>query len=213
MGKIFSTLESNRFICICPPPPESDHYIRELLSNKEAIRNLPFFYKGPQGWTPADIKARREMQERQVIEGSGMFTVMKDRSKNCYLGIVGLRAIDWANRAAEMGIIIDPKYQRAGLGLESHLAILSHSFEVMGLHRIEFMTGKDNQPMQAFYQKYGITFEGHRRDVLIVPGKDDKGDFSTEKKDFFTFAAYSILENEWPEIKSKMLAVLNDRKI
>jgi RimJ/RimL family protein N-acetyltransferase len=55
-----------------------------------------------------------------------------------------------------MGITLHPNYWRQGLGVEAHLAVLQHSFEVMGLHRIEFMTSDDNKPMRDFYDKFSI---------------------------------------------------------
>ena len=161
---------------ICPPPPASDEFVRALLSDHEqATRYLPVFYKGPQGWSLSDAIARREFQTKQHAQGDGWFTVMK--LKNSYVGIVGLRAVSWDNKSGEMGITIHPKYWRTGLGVEAHHAVLKHSFEVLGLHRIEFMTDSLNKPMRAFYSKFGIQFEGIRRDCVVVPSRDKQGKF------------------------------------
>ncbi len=46
---------------VCPPPPESDQFIRKLLSDfNGATRYLAVFFKGPQGWSLEDVRARRK---------------------------------------------------------------------------------------------------------------------------------------------------------
>ena len=58
---------------------------------------------------------------------------MKQSVSNEWLGICGLREIDWDKREGEFGIIVHPKYWRQGYSLEAHLELLTYSFETLGL--------------------------------------------------------------------------------
>ena len=51
-NRIPISIETDRLLMVTPPPKDSDNFIRELLSDSDgATMYLPFFYKGPKGWT------------------------------------------------------------------------------------------------------------------------------------------------------------------
>jgi hypothetical protein len=50
-------LHTERMILVCPVPEKADDFIIELLSDHEkAAKYLPFFYKGPKGWSKLDAQ-------------------------------------------------------------------------------------------------------------------------------------------------------------
>ena len=67
-----------------------------------------------------------------------------------------------------MGIIVDPRYWGQGISVEAHLLILRQAFEVLGLHRIYFITSTENIPMIMFLRNtVGATHEGIMRGELV----------------------------------------------
>ena len=65
---------------------------------------------------------------------------MKNRSLNDWVGICGLREVDWDKGEGEYGIIIHPNYWRQRLSVEAHLAVIDHSFTRLKLKTIKFLT-------------------------------------------------------------------------
>ncbi len=85
-----------------------------------------------------------------------------------------------------MGIIVHPKFWGNAFAAEAHLAVLDHSFTVLGLHRIEFLTDSSEvNPMRLFFDRFGIKFEGVKRDCLVVPARDKKGKFYKDGRKVF----------------------------
>ncbi len=100
------------------------------------------------------------------------------------IGTVGFTRIDTQHNVGEIGYVLNPEYHRRGYGSEAAARVLEFGFSTLNLHRLEarFMMG--NTASLHLMEKLGMTFEGYRRDSMLVKGK------------YRTIGICSILENE-----------------
>lgn len=89
---------------------------------------------------------------------------------------------------------------------EIKFLMLRHAFEQITptAIRVQFTTGGQNVHSQAAIAKLGATREGTLRKCRIVPGGPDP----TDPKIFRDTVYYSILDDEWPDVKRTLLTRL-----
>ena len=80
---------------------------------------------------------------------------------------------------------------------ECKFLLLKRAFEDWGAVRVELGTDSNNVHSQHAILKLGAKFEGKRRNYGIRP--------EGKVRDAML---YSIIDSEWPEVKSKLLARL-----
>ena len=97
--------------------------------------------------------------------------------------------IGWTWLAADM--------QRSGVNTEAKLLMLTHAFEGWRVHRVSLMTDARNMRSRNAILRIGATFDGVIRAQRIA---FDGGIRDT--------AAFSILEAEWPAVKTALQARL-----
>ena len=94
---------------------------------------------------------------------------------NSWIGICGLREVEWDKDEGEFGIIVDPKYWRMGYSVEAHIAIIEYAFEKLKLQKIKFITdAEERNPMRLFYAKFGIKFVKILENFMMVQARDKK---------------------------------------
>ena len=107
------------------------------------------------------------------------------------------RLADW-NRQHHTGEIgwtwIAPDLCGTGMNARVKLLQLTYCFETLGLRRVALKTHHANLRSQRAMEKIGATFEGVFRNHLIMP------DGSSRDTHW-----YSILDREWPAVKSLLL--------
>ena len=104
--------------------------------------------------------------------------------------------IDRTNRRLEIGWTwIAPDWWRTAVNTECKLLLLSHAFEDLGCVRVELKTDVLNARSRAAIIRLGAKEEGVlRKHVLTAGGR------------WRDTVYYSILDDEWPDVKSKLLA-------
>ena len=89
---------------------------------------------------------------------------------------------------------------RTAANTESKLLMLTHAFESWHVFRVCFHTDARNQRSRAALERIGGTFEGilraHRMAADYIP-RDS--------------ARYSMVAEEWPKIKDRLVQLMNDR--
>ena len=110
--------------------------------------------------------------------------------------------IDVPNRKVEIGWTwIAPKWQRSFVNTEAKLLMLNHAFERWNCIRVEFKTDALNVASRAAIARLGAVEEGILRQHMIT----DSGRFRDS-------VYFSILDHEWPGVKSALVAKLRERK-
>jgi RimJ/RimL family protein N-acetyltransferase len=91
-------------------------------------------------------------------------------------------------------------FQRSPVNTEAKYLMLRHAFETLGAVRVELKTHARNDKSRAAIERIGAQFEGiHRKHMLQPDGT---------RRDS---AWYSIVDDEWPEVKARLEARLERR--
>jgi N-acetyltransferase len=106
-----------------------------------------------------------------------------------------------SDRAVAIGYTwLGKSAQRTPVNTETKLLLLAHAFENWRCLRVELITDVLNEQSRAAILRLGAKQEGILRRHLILP--------SGRIRDSVVF---SIIEEEWPEVKSRLSAKLNQK--
>jgi RimJ/RimL family protein N-acetyltransferase len=89
--------------------------------------------------------------------------------------------------------------QRSAINTEAKLVLLRHAFEVWGVHRVAICTDERNARSRAAIERLGARFEGVLRNHRLAAGHHT--DAGTPRNT----ACYSILPDEWPQIRDRLV--------
>ena len=155
-------------------------------------------------WIPYPMKTREDFQrlidKAFAEEGRGesvVFATVEQHSDRV-IGSTRFMNIDRVNRRVEIGSTwIAPAWQRTGVNTEAKYLMLRHAFEVWKCMRVELKTDALNQKSRNAILRIGAKEEGTLRSHLLT--------WSGRVRDTVYF---SILDNEWPEVKVTLEARL-----
>ncbi len=103
------------------------------------------------------------------------------------------------DRVLEIGWTwIGSKFQRSAVNTECKFLLLQHAFEELGAVRVEFKTDSRNIRSQKALERIGAVREGILRKHMIL-----KNGYIRDT------VYYSIIDDEWPGIKSHLQALMN----
>lgn len=98
------------------------------------------------------------------------------------------------HRGLEIGWTwLAPSYWRTGANVEAKLLMLGHAFEILGCMRVEFKTDRRNERSRNAIAALPARFEGIFRKHMILPNADVRDS-----------AYYSIVDDEWPEVRANL---------
>ena len=124
-----------------------------------------------------------------------------ERATGEVIGSTRFANIDREHRRAEIGWTwINPAWWRTAVNTEAKYLMLRHAFEQWRCLRVELKTGHRNQRSRNAILRLGAKEEGTLRRHMIQP------DGSYRDTIYF-----SILDDEWPEVKAKLEAFLATR--
>ncbi len=108
-----------------------------------------------------------------------------------HIGGAQLKAIDWRNRGAELGIFIGEKTDWGkGLATEATQLLVQYGFETLNLHRIWLRVDSQNHAALKCYQKNGFQADGiFRAEVYRDGGYHDSIVMSILKEEFLLWHA------------------------
>jgi len=173
---------------------EHAHLFWEIAQNdlEDIFRWIPYSMKTPQDFERLIDKAFEE-QER----GESIVFATVERKSGRTIGSTRFMNIDRINRRVEIGSTwIASAWQRTGVNTEAKYLMLRHAFEVWNCMRVELKTDALNQKSRNAILRIGAKEEGKLRRHQIT--------WSGRVRDTVYF---SILDNEWPEVKAKLEAM------
>ena len=151
-------------------------------------------------WTTSIVRTREEMlamiEEAAAARERGLaipFATV-ERASGRPVGSTRFGNIDPANRRVEIGWTwIAPPWQRTAINTEAKLLMLRHAFEALGCIRVELKTDALNARSRAAIARLGATEEGTlRRHAITATGRVRDTVY------------YSILEEEWPDVRARL---------
>jgi N-acetyltransferase len=136
------------------------------------------------------------MQER----GTDLPFVVIHQDSRMVVGMTRYMNIEPAYRALEIGgTWYSPDFQRTGVNTECKFLLLQHAFEALDCVRVQIKTDLRNERSQHAIERLGAVREGVIRDHMILPD-------GTLRSSVY----YSILAREWPEVKHRLLNLMNN---
>jgi RimJ/RimL family protein N-acetyltransferase len=88
-------------------------------------------------------------------------------------------------------------FQRTAVNTEAKYLLLRHAFEQLGCIRVQLKTDLRNERSQKAIERIGAVREGVLRNHMILPN-------GTYRHSVY----FSILDNEWPDVKTRLEALL-----
>ena len=89
--------------------------------------------------------------------------------------------------------------QRTGINAEAKLLLLTYAFEELGVVRVEWVTDARNQRSRQAIEALGARFEGVLRNWSPSRAPGEEGMLRDS-------AMYSVIDSEWPAVKSALTA-------
>ncbi|HSB65064.1 MAG TPA: GNAT family protein [Anaerolineales bacterium] len=143
----------------------------------------------------------RELLELQA-QGTDLPFAVIHLPSGCAIGSTRYLNIDHEDRSLEIGgTWYGLDYQGTLVNTESKYLLLRHAFEVLGCVRVWFKTDSRNLRSQRAIEKLGAVKEGVLRNHMIL-----SNGFIRDS------VMYSILPQEWPEVKKALETRLKSGK-
>ena len=121
--------------------------------------------------------------------------IVVDKQTGSIAGTTRFANIDQKHKRAEIGWTwISSKFHHSGLNKAMKFLMLQHAFEILQLNRVEIKTSELNTPSRRAIESIGGKFEGILRHHMVNP------DGSLRNTVY-----YSILKEEWPDVKGEMM--------
>lgn len=138
-----------------------------------------------------------DLLERQT-QGSDLPFAVIFKSSGKAIGCTRYLDIQPYNRCLEIGgTWYGLDYQRTAVNTEAKYLLLRHAFEVLGAVRVQLKTDLNNIRSQIAIERLGAVCEGVLRNHMRRPD----GSFRSS-------VYYSILREEWPEVKIRLAGFL-----
>jgi RimJ/RimL family protein N-acetyltransferase len=165
--------------------PDDAAALYSLFANDPDKNLWDYFVYGP-------FDSAAEYQQwlvEQQTSPSQLFYVITDLS-GVALGVAAYLRLDPANGSVEIGhLCFSSKIQRSSVATEAMYLMMKQAFE-LGYRRYEWKCHSLNQRSIAAAQRFGFQFEGVFRQHLVSKGRNRNT------------AWFSILDSEWPQIKT-----------
>ena len=140
-------------------------------------------------WTPHPTPSYTEdylryLQGRYAL-GEFYDWAVVERESGRMIGTCGFTRFDFPHNSGELGYVLNPDYHGKGYATEAAERVMRFGFEVLELHRLEAKFMRGNEASLRVMEKLGMTFEGYRRDAMLVKGS------------YRTIGVCAILRSEW----------------
>ena len=158
-------------------------------SVEDIFRWIPYSMRTPQEFEQWAGKALAEQERSESL----VFTTV-ERASNKIVGSTRFMNIDRANRRVEIGSTwIAAAWQRTAINTEAKYLMLRHAFETWQCVRVELKTDGLNQKSRNAILRIGAKEEGTLRKHLLT--------WTGRYRDTIYF---SILDSEWPDVKTRL---------
>lgn len=150
---------------------------------------------------PEDMEMWIMKALKEYSDGISVPFVIKRNSDNRIVGSTRFMNIEKEIRRFEIGTTWYAKSaQRSFINTECKLLLLQHAFENLKCLAIEFRTHRMNLQSRKAIARLGAQQDGILRNHRIASNGTLRDT-----------VVYSILDNEWPSVKSNLLFILNEK--
>jgi len=159
----------------------------------------------PQVWQHMPINrcqnseiAQAWMQEAidEMSQGLQLAFITIDKKTDKVIGSTRLFRYNEKDKMIELGhTFITPDFQRSYVNSHAKYLMLKHAFEHLKMARVEICTNENNEQSRNAIARIGGHFEG----VMRKHRRSPDGNYRNT-------ALFSIIDNEWSQVKNKLLA-------
>jgi ribosomal-protein-alanine N-acetyltransferase len=164
MNKTFPKLESERLILRQILDSDLEN-VYKGLSHPEVIK-----YYGVSFHSLEATKEQMEWFADLEKNGTGIWWAVCSQETGEFLGAGGLNDLDMDLKKAEIGFWLLPEYWGKGYMTEAMPLILDHSFNSIGLRRIEGFVETENKNCINALQKLNFTYEETKENFEVKNG-------------------------------------------
>lgn len=144
--------------------------------------------------TPRSLEAIEVYINEALANQAEFPMVIIDMTTNKIVGATKFMAIDAKNKTAEIGFSwLSPPARGTAINSNAKYLLMSYAFEQWGLRRVTIKTDAENIASCKAIEAIGATKEGVLRNHRIR--KDGKNRDTV---------IYSVIEEEWPQVKVKL---------
>ncbi|KAI0509645.1 putative GNAT-family acetyltransferase [Xylaria bambusicola] len=191
---------SGRYVSVVGMSSEDILPLYPHISGDENAHAWDYMFDGP-FQKPSDFEAvmKAELENPELIIYA-IISADQPITPNGTHNIIGCASYnhsDPKNRTVEVGVLMSPKVQRTPATTEAMYLMAKHAFEDLGYRRYEWKCDSLNTPSYKAALRLGFTFEGTFRQHMIIKGRNRDT------------AWFSIVDGEWPAIKSAFEAWLD----
>jgi len=155
-------------------------------------------------WIPTSVRTAEEMSAyvqtalKEQADGSALPFALIEKTSGRVIGSTRYGNIERVHHRLEIGWTwVARAWQRTPINTEAKYLLLRHAFETLGCMRVELKTDSLNERSRAAIQRIGAREEGIFRNHMIT---------STGRVRHTVY--YSIVDSEWPQVKSRLEAKL-----
>jgi RimJ/RimL family protein N-acetyltransferase len=123
--------------------------------------------------------------------GEWFQVVIVFRETGALIGDCGIHVSEADRLQAEIGISLDPVFQRRGLASEALQALFGYLFSGLGMHRVFGSVDPRNSPSMALLKRAGM-----RQEAYFVESCWSKGEWTDD-------AIFAILKREWESARNQ----------
>jgi RimJ/RimL family protein N-acetyltransferase len=147
----------------------------------------------------ADMSAYVELALQEQADGDSLPFAQIERATGRVIGSTRYMNIERAHHRVEIGCTwIGLEWQRSAVNTEAKYLLLRHAFETLGCMRVELKTDSLNEKSRAAILRIGAKQEGIFRNHMMT---------STGRIRHTVY--FSIVDSEWPDVKSELERRLN----
>jgi len=184
---------SGPYVTLAPLSPVHHDALVEAVRDGELWNH---WYTG----IPHPDQMSAEIQRRLDLQAKGQmcaFTVM-DTTTHQAVGMTTYMNIDATNRRLEIGSTwYRQSAQRTPINTQAKRLLLAHAFEQLNCIAVEFRTHFFNQQSRRAIERLGAKLDGVLRSHQINPHPLAAGALRDT-------CVYSIIANEWPNVKTHL---------
>ncbi len=125
------------------------------------------------GWvdatrTAGDVRRYARYAEAQFESRVGFDFAIRYNGRAA--GAIGLHALDWSNRSAQIGYWLAPAECGRGTMSRACAALVTYAYRDLLLHRVEIRCAVKNQRSRAVPERLGFRFEGTLAGAHVLQG-------------------------------------------
>lgn len=189
-------LENERALLRPLQPGDYDNLLSVAIAHKDLLQYSPTPLHSPELFKKyvTDAIAERDKKFRYALS-------VYDKKTEKFAGSTSMANVSNYDKRLEIGWTwYGKEFQRSGLNRACKLLLLTYAFEALEFERVEFRIDERNEPSRTAVEKIGGKLEGVLRSHMTMPNGFRR-----------STCYYSIVKEEWPEVKNKLLNNLHNK--